>query len=75
MNVTLLESICKSKSRSVLDAAKHSIKHHPFVDIKINQGMVDDCINFQICNHSSWHEWNGHKVDLHKRKPPQNPLY
>lgn len=48
MNLTELDNLCKKRSREVLNSAKDALANHPFIDVKINQGMIDDCINFQI---------------------------
>ncbi|PKH52881.1 hypothetical protein CXF68_20220 [Tenacibaculum sp. Bg11-29] len=48
MNITELDYICKKRSREVFEAAKDSVLNHPFVDTPINQGIINDCIEFEI---------------------------
>ena len=46
--MTQLEYLCKIKSRSIYEGAMHSLNNHPFVNTPINQGIINDCIEFEI---------------------------
>ena len=48
MNITELENDCKSRARIVFENFKDTLLNHPFIETKINQGIIDDCINFQV---------------------------
>lgn len=48
MNISDLEANCKIRAREVFENFKPSLSNHPFVNTEINQGIIDDCIEFEV---------------------------